>query len=536
MDPQSKTKNPTWLAEAAFYQIYPQSFLDTDGDGIGDIKGIIAQLDYIRNLGCNALWINPVFVSPFRDAGYDVADFCQVAPRYGSNGDLRRLFREAHKRGMRVVLDLVAGHTSIEHPWFKASARHERNRYSDYYIWTPSVWTSAQGSAQVSGFGERDGNYLTNFFWFQPALNYGYQKPDPAHPWQQPMDAPGPQAVRAELKAIMRHWLDWGCDGFRVDMAASLVRNDINGEGIANFWQDFRRWLDCDYPEAVLVSEWSNPRQAVAAGFHIDFMIHFGEPAYQQLCNPWSELKEKRKVDGGYFHKEKPGPLSGFLDNFLDHYEATRGSGYISLPTGNHDYARFGRGRDADEQRVFHAMILTMPGVPFIYYGDEIGLTFREGLVSREGAYNRTGTRTPMQWKAGRNAGFSTAPSRKLYLPLGADFPIRNVEKQEKDPASMLNLVRRLLALRREHASLGNDASFTPLKGGKDGVPFVYQRGEGTGAVVVAINPSARAVSIPVPAGVSSQPLLAEGAGIAGGKLRLEPVSFGLFPREQKGT
>ncbi|MDZ4197962.1 MAG: alpha-amylase family glycosyl hydrolase, partial [Kiritimatiellia bacterium] len=195
------------MKSAVFYQIYPPSFLDTNGDGIGDLPGITARLDYIQSLGVNALWLNPCFVSPFQDGGYDIADFYRVDPRYGTNADLSRLFREAHRRGIRVCLDLVAGHTSIEHPWFKASSRHKRNPYSDWFIWTPSVWDEGMAGKFIHGYGERDGNFLTNFFWFQPALNYGFARPDPARPWQQGIDAPGPRAVRAELRKIMHFWL-----------------------------------------------------------------------------------------------------------------------------------------------------------------------------------------------------------------------------------------------------------------------------------------------------------------------------------------
>lgn len=524
--------SPAWIADAAFYQIYPQSFQDTNGDGIGDIPGIIGRLDYIRSLGCNAIWLNPVFASPFGDAGYDISDFRKVAPRYGTRADLRRLFREAHRRDMRVVLDLVAGHTSAQHPWFKSSCSPRRNRYSDYYIWTPDVWTQAVGCPQINGFSERDGNYVTNFFWFQPALNYGFHRPDPAQPWQQPVDAAGPRAVKAELQALMKFWLDQGCDGFRVDMAASLVRGDIKGEGIRAFWQEFRAWFDADYPEAVLVSEWSDPRAAIGAGFHIDFLIHFGDPAYQKLCNPWGGVENGFKIDGGYFHKSDPKPLSGFLDNYLAHHRATRGKGYIALPTGNHDLARFLRGRTPAEQRVLHAMLLTMPGVPFIYYGDEIGLTFREGLVSKEGGYVRTGTRAPMQWSRGRNAGFSTAPKRDLYLPIDPDPKRSCVADQENDTSSMLHLVRRLLALRKEVPALGNDSPFQPVDTGGDGVPFLYRRGTGRRSVLVAINPSDRTVTAHIPTNADVAPLLAEGVEIQGGQLRMNPVSFGIFQTE----
>ncbi|MGC4005089.1 MAG: alpha-amylase family glycosyl hydrolase [Pirellulales bacterium] len=159
---------PRWLEDAVFYQIYPQSFYDTNSDGIGDIPGIIAKLDYIQSIGVNALWLNPVFESPFADAGYDITDFYKVAPRYGTNKDLVRLFKESHRRGMRVCLDLVAGHTSIEHPWFKASAKPEQNKYSDWYIWTNTTWENGVPNV-IRGFSDRDGGYVSNFFYCQPA-------------------------------------------------------------------------------------------------------------------------------------------------------------------------------------------------------------------------------------------------------------------------------------------------------------------------------------------------------------------------------
>ena len=194
------SKQPQWLDDAIFYEIYPQSFKDTNADGIGDFQGIIEKLDYIRELGCNALWINPCFLSPFGDAGYDVADYYSVAPRYGTNEDLRRLFDEAHKREMHVLLDLVPGHTSVEHPWFKESMKPEKNEYTDRYVWTNSVWEEPQGMGCIRGISARDGSCAVNFFSSQPALNYGFM--NPSLPWQQPMDAPGPRATLEELKNI----------------------------------------------------------------------------------------------------------------------------------------------------------------------------------------------------------------------------------------------------------------------------------------------------------------------------------------------
>ena len=176
---------PKWLSSAVFYQIYPQSFYDSNGDGIGDIGGIIKKLDYVQSLGCNAIWLNPCFESPFNDAGYDVTDFCRVAPRYGTNADLRRLFSTARRRGIRVCLDLVAGHTSIDNPWFVQSCRPTKNKYSDWFIWTDD-WArpTPLGFKFVNGFAPRNGSYLANFFCSQPALNYGFADPDPDYPWQ----------------------------------------------------------------------------------------------------------------------------------------------------------------------------------------------------------------------------------------------------------------------------------------------------------------------------------------------------------------
>ncbi|MDD5200232.1 MAG: alpha-amylase family glycosyl hydrolase [Terrimicrobiaceae bacterium] len=525
---------PSWLETANFYQIYPQSFYDTNGDGIGDIPGIIAKLDYIQSLGISALWLSPVFESPFGDAGYDVSDFYKVAPRYGSNSDLERLFEEAHRRGMRICLDLVAGHTSNQHPWFKASAQAKKNRYTNWYVWTDSAWTADEPNA-VRGFSDRDGGYLPNFFSFQPALNYGYAKPDPAKKWQLPISDPAVQAVRRELGKIMKFWLDLGADGFRVDMAASLVRGDADGRGIRELWRSYRQWLDKDYPEAVLIAEWCNPRRTIGAGFDIDFLIHFGEPAYNALLGtPWGANGEPAHRPPVFFDRKGRGDIRRFLDNYLPHYRATRGRGYISLPTGNHDFPRHRRGREERDQRVIYAMLFTMPGVPFLYYGDEIGMRYIENLTAREGSYaNRTGTRTPMQWRRGRNAGFSTAPSSQLYLPVDPAPDAPNVEQQERDPKSLLNLTRRFLALRLDHPALGNLGGFRPIHAKAKKYPFVYERFLRGERFWIAINPTERAIKVALPAIESAETVEALDAELTAGSrksdLLMEPVSFGIF-------
>ena len=251
-----KRPTPSWLESALFYEIYPQSFYDSNGDGIGDIPGIIQKLDYIQYLGCNAIWLNPCFESPFGDAGYDISDFYKVASRYGTNEDLVRLFAEAHTRGMKVCLDLVAAHTSIQHPWFSQSAEPGKNAYTNWYIWTNNVWESpGENLKAVQGYSSRDGAYVANFFHFQPALNYGFAQPDPAKPWQLPVNHPDVQAVRREMMNIMRFWLDLGADGFRVDMANSLVKNDLDLRETMAFWREIRGIYDREYPEAALIAE-----------------------------------------------------------------------------------------------------------------------------------------------------------------------------------------------------------------------------------------------------------------------------------------
>ncbi|MDR1190992.1 MAG: hypothetical protein LBK60_04910 [Verrucomicrobiales bacterium] len=522
---------PAWLKDAVFYQIYPQSFYDTNGDGIGDLPGIIAKLDYIQSLGVTALWLNPIFTSPFGDAGYDISDFYQVAPRYGTNRDLQRLCAEAHRRGMRVCLDLVAGHSSNQHPWFLASAKPEKNKYSDWYVWTDSAWTSETGA--VRGCSERDGGYLPNFFCFQPALNYGHAKPDPKKKWQLPVTHPAVQAVRRELKNIMKFWLDLGADGFRVDMASSLVRGDADGAGLRELWRFYRQWLDRDYPEAVLISEWSNPRRAIGSGFDIDFMIHFNEPAYYKL------LGTAWEAGGGvatqvFFDRQGRGDVAEFLSSYLRNFRATRGRGYISLPTGNHDFPRHSRGRAERDLRVIYAMLFTMPGVPFIYYGDEIGMKYLENLTSKEGSYqNRTGTRTPMQWDSARNAGFSTAPPAKLYLPVDGRAAAPTVARQERDPQSLLNLTRRLLVLRRRHPALGNTGDFRPVYAKKKSYPLVYERRLNGARCWVAVNPTNRPLQVTLPAVAGAEKLEALDADLTkrGTKttLTMKPVSFGIW-------
>ena len=220
-------KVPDWAKNAIFYQIYPQTFYDSDGDGIGDLKGIISKLDYVKSLGVDAIWFNPFFDSPFNDAGYDIRDYYKIAPRYGTNDDARLLFEEAHKRGLRVIFDYVISYTAIDHPWFVASQKQEPNKYSNYYIWTETNWVDPPmefAGQFVKGYGQRNGQFMRNFYWCQPALNFGFANPDPNQKWQLPTNHPDVMAMREDLKNVLRFWMDMGADGFRADMAGALVK------------------------------------------------------------------------------------------------------------------------------------------------------------------------------------------------------------------------------------------------------------------------------------------------------------------------
>jgi maltose alpha-D-glucosyltransferase/alpha-amylase len=516
---------PTWLNQAVFYQIYPQSFYDTNGDGIGDIPGIIQKLDYLQWLGINALWINPCFVSPFQDAGYDVADYYRVAPRYGNNRDLYRLCREARQRGIKVCFDLVAGHTSINHPWFKASCRQRRNKYSDRYIWAPSTVSDADVQLSlIRGYAERDGNYIANFFPFQPALNYGFAKPN--KPWQQPVDAPGPLETRKELIRIMDFWLSHGVDGFRVDMAFSLVKIDPSHQETIKLWRDIRKEIRARYPDIILIAEWGNPEEAIAAGFDIDFLFHFGVGGYSDLI-----LNEKC-----FFRRHGGRDIQGFLKFYLEQASKIKGKGLISVPTGNHDIKRpRADGRTIRDLKVVFTFLLTWPGVPFIYYGDEIGMRSIPGLASKEGGYDRTCSRTPMQWEDGPNAGFSTADKDQFYLQLDPHRNRPTVQQQEYNPRSLLNHVRKLIALRRSTPALQAEGALIPLQVENNDRHFAYLRQSDDEQFLIVLNPSAEPSSVRIndikPGNLSPQICHGIQARVEGDdiQIKLAGVSYGVF-------
>lgn len=495
---------PDWVHNAVFYQIYPQTYYDSNGDGIGDLNGIILKLDYIKSLGVDAIWLNPFFESPFRDAGYDISDYYKVAPRYGTNDDARRMFEEAHKRGIKIIFDWVISYTSIDHPWFKESAKQEPNKYSNWYIWTDNTWVNppdAYKDSFIKGYGRRNGQFMRNFYWSQPALNFGFAKPE--QPWMLPTNHPDVIAMREELKKVLRFWMDMGADGFRADMAGALVKNsNITGndqffnardEATKQFWQEIRQLMDKEYPGSFMVAEWSGPKDALDNAFHTDFFHWFN--GYNDLTQ-----KESWRILNGvseghsFFDKEGKGNITAFLESYMDQYTATKAKGYITIPMGNHDNARINVNRTDKELAMIYAFGLTMPGVPFVYYGNEIGMRQLYGLPNVEGAYPpRSGDRTPMQWAPGKNLGFSTGDPVNLYLPVDAAADAPTVAAQENDPASLLNDFRKLTALKGSEAALTSYAEFVPVYAKPNTYPFIYARASGNEVILCVFNPANRA-------------------------------------------
>jgi len=507
---------PDWLKNAIFYEIYPQSFFDSDGDGIGDLNGITQKLNYVKSLGCNAIWLNPCFDSPFKDAGYDVRDYKKVATRYGTNQDLINCFQEAHKIGIRIILDLVPGHTSDQHDWFIQSQKAQRNAYSDRYIWTDSVWNSPQEFRLMTGVSERNGAYLVNFFSSQPALNYGFNLV--TAPWQMPFTHPGIKQTQDAIVDIMRFWLNQGCDGFRVDMADSLVKNDEDKSATMQVWQQLFSDIKQEFPQAAFISEWCCPERALSCGFHGDFYLDHENNGYHAL---FRKRDPKTGQPSSFFSPKGTGDITTFTHEYQEKYLSSKDKGYFCFITGNHDTPRLTRDYSFKELVLSYAFIFTMPGVPFLYYGDEIGMKYNPDLISKEGGYQRTGTRTPMQWEPGYNLGFSKAARENLYLPVDENLDAPTVEVQEKDPDSLLNQVRQLIKLRQAHPDLQADGDFEIIYAQKNEVPFVYRRG----IYLLAVNPSLQEVTISLSQAGETIFQIGEST-LTGGQLRMSAQSF----------
>jgi alpha-glucosidase len=477
-----------WWQDGVVYQIYPRSFMDSNGDGVGDLEGIRRRLDHLAWLGIDAVWLSPIFPSPMADFGYDVADYCDVDPVFGSLADYDRLQAEARERGIRLILDWVPNHSSDQHPWFRESRTGRTHPKRDWYVWRdpkldgdpPNNWQSVFGGGAWE-WDEASGQfYLHSFLKEQPDLN-----------WR------NPELVRA-MHDTLRFWLDRGVGGFRIDVIHKCAKDpelrdnpmteaghpgylgqrhvhDENHPDIENLLRGIRRVLD-EYDERMTVGEvfLMDPREAAryylaGEGLHLAFNFSF-------LRAPWEAAGFRHEVEAF----EQALPRTCWPDLVLSNHDVPRHASRYDDPQSGDARAR-----------VAAAMLLTLRGTPFLYYGEEIGMRNvsipEDRIVDPVGtnihpAFGRDGERTPMQWESGDGAGFTTDDP---WLPIGPDSDERNVAAQREDPDSLLHLYRNLLALRRATPALQR-GDYRSLEAPQD--VFVYERTAGGSRALVTLN------------------------------------------------
>ena len=477
-----------WWQKAVIYQIYPRSFQDSDGDGVGDLKGIIERVDYLTWLGVDAVWISPFFPSPMADCGYDVADYVAIDPLFGTLADFDRLVEALHLRGIRIILDFVPNHTSDEHPWFRESRASRDSPKRDWYIWRdpqpdgapPNNWQSFPGGSAWELDPATGQYYLHSFLAKQPDLNWRNSN------------------VRAAMYAVLRFWLERGVDGFRVDVLWRLIkdatfRNDPPNPDYRDGEPDFRRVVplySADQPEAVEIT--MEMRQVLEA--YAGERLLIGEiylPVNRLVAYYGPNLTGAQLPFN--FHLMWVGWKPAAILRLIREYEKALPPGaWPSWVLGNHDQARIASRLGPAQARVAMLLLLTLRGTPTLYYGDELGLEnvpiprkrLRDpfALSSPDGGQGRDPERTPMPWDSSRNAGFTTG---EPWLPLGKDHPTKSVEVQKHDPGSMLALTRALLELRHREPSLSL-GNWAPLP--VDGDVLCYTRTCPNRGFVIALN------------------------------------------------
>ena len=328
------------------------------------------------------------------------------------------------------------------------------------------------------------------------------------------------QAQLAEMENVMRFWIGMGCDGFRVDMAGSLVKNDEDGKGNIALWRKVRAFLDAEFPEAVLVSEWGEPDKSLQGGFHMDFLLHFGPSHYNDLF----------RCEEPFFSGRGKGDVAAFVEKYKENYEKAQRKGLICIPSGNHDMDRLARSIHGEELKVAFAFLLSMPGAPFLYYGDEIGMRYVENLHSVEGGYGRTGSRSPMQWDHTTNAGFSAAPKEKLYVKQDEATDRPTVEAQMADPDSLYHEIQKLINLRQAHSALQSRGEIEFVYAEEKQYPLAYLRSDDREKILVIINPADREASFEGDYAVKEALYTFGGeAAFAGGKVTVPRGSAGFY-------
>jgi maltose alpha-D-glucosyltransferase / alpha-amylase len=485
-------RDPKWFKRAVFYEVLIRGFHDSNGDGTGDIRGLISRMDYLQWLGIDCIWLLPIYASPLRDGGYDIADFTAILPEFGTIGDFVALVEQAHERGIRVIADLVMNHTSDQHPWFQASRTDPDGPFGDFYVWSDTddkfqearvIFVDAEQSNWT--FDQVRGQYYWHrFFSHQPDLNY-----------ENPL-------VQDAMIEVLRFWLDLGIDGFRLDAVPYLYeREGTNCENLKEtheYLKRVRAEIDRLYPDRVMLAEANQwPADVVeyfgdsdAGGDECHMAFHF--PLMPRI---FMAVRREQRYPISEIMAQTPAIPTGcqwgiFLRN---HDELT-----LEMVTDDErdymysEYARDPRMKanigirrrlaplldnERDQLELFTGLLLSLPGSPVIYYGDEIGMGDNIWLGDRDGV------RTPMQWTPDRNAGFSNCDPARLYLPIIMDpiygYQALNVEAQERSSGSLLNWTRRVIDIRKRHPvfALG---SYDELNASNPSVlAFVRERREG---------------------------------------------------------
>ena len=457
------TQDLQWWQRAVIYQIWVRSFFDADGDGVGDLPGLISKLDYVSTLGAEAIWLSPIFASPWTDAGYDISDFRAIHPQLGRLEDFDRLVTEAHRRGIRIVLDWPVNHTSDQHPWFEEARSSRDSRYRNWYIWAnpkpdglpPNNWLSVFGGSAWTLDEKTGQHYFHAFLPQQPDLN-----------WRNP-------EVPTAMHDHMRFWLARGVDGFRVDAVDMLLENPDLPDNPTN--PDF----DASGPLDAAVFPVYNRNQPG---------VHQHIAALRSVCREFDDRvllgevytspEELARYYGTAVQSELHLPLNPQLlsqrwdaeeiANAIKRYlDAISPYGWPNWSWSNHDFYRLTSRASADQLRVAAMLLLTLRGTSLIYYGEEIGM--RDVEIPPELAEdpqgktqptrNRDVARTPMQWNDGPNAGFTTG---RPFFPIDVDYLQINVASQERDARSLLAVYRRLIALRKAEPAL-SDGLQTPV-------------------------------------------------------------------------
>lgn len=460
-----KAASGHWFQESTLYQIYPRSFCDSSGNGVGDLRGITSKLDYLNgskhSLGVTSIWLSPFYPSPMADFGYDIADFCDVDPLFGTLDDFKELLTAAQSRGIRVLIDLVPNHTSDVHKWFLDSKSSRESYYRDWYVWrdaksdgsAPNNWLSAFGGSAWTHDEKTGQYYLHSFLDKQPDLN-----------WDNP-------AVREVIKNVMRFWLDLGVDGFRVDAVYWLSKDtdfrdeDPNPDYVASIHQPNEILKIARSQNGPNLYHYLHEMAEVLASYSDKFMITEAYP--EKIKKPNQYMEFYSRIDPAVCAPINFGALSAkwkakSFRKFIDAYQSKLKEGYIPVySTGNHDQPRIATRYGIERARTLAMLVLTLPGVPLIYYGDELGMfnvnidpdQMKDpfGISDRDSGHGRDPERTPMQWNSSLNAGFSLG---KPWLPVSLDFETCNAEVQAEDQFSMWTLYQKLITLRKDYCAL----------------------------------------------------------------------------------